>query len=510
MSSLDALLDQLDLAAAKLGRRGVDPSIPDPGGGLSGWPALAREAATALLRIPVLDDPDAIDLYRPLITIARQAPPSAPSDGWLHPHRPVQARPGENDPTRLLGDLADTYSSISALLEGQPVARGRDRLHAHALRDRLLRPLNAAAEWTLHTHGDHLSLDYRATMSELAVHSRRPGLVTGSRYGDLYAVTADAEHPIDRALAVWQHRAADALSRGQLSTAGLRATLADLTIISATAYYLIKSSARTGHLDSSVAFAAGGALWDARNEWRAQARVFPTSLRLGGDVSAERNKAAGVLRDTLASAFQVPDTGDWQPAAELARRYQPQELLALARHLTGASRTIADHYAAALGNLNQHPVERRDPNYRPVFDVGTDLAKVARQQWNPVRATDPELKALARRGRFGAGLSAHAVEMVNETALGRPRTPSEHLAAEAGLRTLAAVLDASIPAPRHKHGAVRPDLRPAWRDGRTPPEATPDPSTPGVLAGERARLARAVAHQHQAIRPDPPAAGIRR
>jgi len=223
---------------------------------------------------------------------------------------------------------------------------------------------------------------------------------------------------------------------------------------------------------------------------------------------------------SLADAFQYPTTGGWFRTDQLLDRHPPEEVAALARHLADTAHTIADHYAAAVAALKTRPVQRRDPRFQPVFTVGTDLAKVNKTRWLRVGPGDAELRHLAQRARFAAGLAGYALTLVNETALGRPRTAGEQTAyaAAADLRALTAVLDATLPPSRHKHGHLRPDLRPAWRDGRIPPESRPDPDpttvpTPAAASGaldrERDLLARAVHHTHLATTPHA-AAGLRR
>lgn len=259
MTSLATLLDHLDNVTGSLERPGRRAS---PAAGRA-WSALARAAAGSLLRVPTLDPPDAAPLYRALFGLA----------DW-----PRSARTGGRQP---LHQLTRTYQQIGGLLAGLPGARGRDQLHAEALRERLLRPLHAAAVWTLRSP-DVLDSGQEALLDALARHTPdAAGPVTGTRYGDLGAVTRSALDPVDRVLASWREGVTGCLHPAVVSTAGLRATLADLTIATATAYYLVKTVGAAGLLDRSIAVPAGTALWEARQEWRAQARAFPDDLRLG-------------------------------------------------------------------------------------------------------------------------------------------------------------------------------------------------------------------------------------
>lgn len=498
MTSLQHHLDLLDTTATSLPQAGPDVATT----AARHWPALARAAAGALLRVPALDPPDAAGLYQALIGLAQPTPNR------------------HTDADHPLAAMRQAYGRIAVLLEGQPGARGRDHLHAAALRDRLVGPLRVAAEWTA---GTRVALDpgQRALLDALARPSApAAGPVTGTRYGDLGAVTPDADQPVDRALARWRDTVTSRLAPSRVTTAELRATLADLIITTATAYYLTKTAGAAGRLDPTIAVSAGQALWEARHEWRVQARAFPRDLRLGGPLDEHRTEAAGTLRDTLAEAFQTPATGDWLPAEQLLDRHPPDQAAALARHLADTARTIADHYAAAMAALKTRPVQRRDPRYQPVFTVGTDLAKVNKTRWLRVGPGDAELRYLAQRARFAAGLAGHALTLVNETALGRPRTAGEQAsyAAATDLRALTAVLDATLPPSRHKHGHLRPDLRPAWRGGRIPPESRPDlePTTvptpaaaSGAMDRERDLLARAVHHTHLAAAPRAAAGGLR-
>lgn len=488
MTSLATLLDHLDNVTGSLERPGRRAS---PAAGHA-WPALARAAAGSLLRVPTLDPPDAAPLYRALFGLA----------DW-----PRSARTGGRQP---LHQLTRTYQQIGGLLAGLPGARGRDQLHAEALRERLLRPLHAAAVWTLRSP-DVLDSGQEALLDALARHTPdAAGPVTGTRYGDLGAVTRSALDPVDRVLASWREGVTGSLHPAVVSTAGLRATLADLTIATATAYYLVKTVGAAGLLDRSIAVPAGTALWEARQEWRAQARAFPDDLRLGGPVPEDRTRLADTLRDGLAGAFH-DSAGDWLPPTVLLEQHPPDQLLGWARHLAGTAATIADRYADALGVLRTRPVRRRDPGYQPVWPVGTDLAKVPRTRWLSVPLDDPGLRLLAQRGRFAAGLAGHALTLVQDTALGRARTPAEQAAyaTEAGLRTLTGLLDAALPPSRHRHGHLDPELRPAWRDGRVPPESLPDPA-PAPTGSDQDWLARGVHLHHRRLPAPNPGRGIAR
>jgi len=486
MTSLQHHLDVLDATTITLPQAGPDTTAA----AARHWPSLARAAAGALLRVPALDPPDAAGLYQALIGLAQPTPDRHTVVSGHHP----------------LSTMRQAYGQIAVLLEGQPGAHGRDHLHAAALRDRLLGPLHRAASWALASCAT-LAPDQRTLLDALARHTPPgPRPVTGTRYGDLGAVTTDADQPIDRALARWRDTVTARLTPSRVTTAELRATLADLIITTATAYYLTKTAGAAGRLDPTIAVPAGQTLWEARHEWRAQARSFPRDLRLGSPIDEHRTQAAGALREALADAFQNPATGDWLPAEQLLDRHRPDQLTAFARHLAGTAATIADRHAAAVAALKTRPVQRIDPRYHPVFKVGTDLAKVTKTRWLRVGPGDTELRYHAQRARFAAGLAGYASTLANETALGRPRTPNEqtdHAAAD--LRALTAALDAAIPPPRRKHGQVHPDLRPAWHDGRIPPESRPDPEpTPTPAAAvdrEHDLLTRAAHHAHLAAAP---------
>lgn len=457
MTSLGDHLDRLDTLTAEVVREQPPPA--QAGQILGAWPPVADAAARALLRIPTLNSDDTAGLFRSLIDLAHQP---TPVGGGLAP----------------MASIADAYLGVRDRLDDQPVARGADVHHAQILHSRLTRPLNTLAEWTSFYAAPHQPR-LQAAFDDLARSTPSRQLDTGTRYADLGAVDLHADDPILRVAARWATHVTASLQPERVSTSGLRATLGDLNITTASAYYLTKAVLLTRHVDPGIGTDAVAALWDARNEWRIQARQFPRDLRLGDLISAERNRAAVTLRDTLSHHFH-DGRGDWLPAGELTTRHTSDKLLLYARALTDVSQRVGSRYLDALRRLPNLPVMRHDPTYSPVFPVGTDLAKVRRDRWLPVAINDPELRQLASRASLAASETRRALDAVRDTALdtgpgsqtstiGRP---SPTYSKEALVKVIAA-LDAMIPA-AHTNRPINPGSRPAWAGGTTPPESLPD------------------------------------
>jgi len=462
MPTLGQLLDGINADARAL--TATPPDSPTLARVVAGWADVAGGAARALLAVPTHEDPDAAARYRALLT--------------LHQTPPTQTV----TPASALTRIGTDYHQIAALLAGQPAAAGADTLHAETLRAHLCRPLNTLAEWTLHYGLPHLPPHTREALTDLATSTRHPhpAVPTGSRYTDLGGLVTDSPDPVLAHTAGWVTAARRSFDTP--STTTLRLTLIDFALTTSTAYYLIKATAATGHLPPPVATAAGQHLWDARQSWRAQARAWPTDLRAGPLHDPDRDAASARLRDTLHTAYLGP-AKDWLPTADLLQRHHPDQLLQHARQLTTATAVAAVGFAAAVARLTTGRLQRRDPNYQPVFAVGTDLAKARRERWLTTLTADPELTQLALRALTGAALTKRALDAVQDTAFDRPRRPSETSQdARADLRKLIAVLDATIPPRPTRWGTpLDPTGRPQWADGHTPPQSHPDAPTPDPL-----------------------------
>jgi len=456
MTSIERLLGDLDTTTADLVH--TQPAADQARPIVDAWPALADAAAHTLLKVPTLDGHDDPGLFRALVDLAR--------------------RPGGDSP--VLASQAQAYRAIGVHLDGQARAAGLDVLHARLLQDRLLQPLNALAEWSGY-YAWHAAPGLRPVFDELARSTRTRPPTLGTRYGDLGGLDPQADDRILRAAAVWASDVTASLQPPHVSTSGLRATLGDLNITLATAYYLTKAAMLTRQVDPAIGTGAVSALWDARNEWRIQARQFPRDLRLGELISTDRNALAADLRDTLKDAFQEP-SGEWLPARDLLATFGAADLLRYARSLAEVSHQVGGQYLTAVRVLPTLAVVRHDPTYKPVFPVGTDLAKVRRDRWLPVSRTDPELVQLGVRAGLAVSETSRALDAVRDTALDSPTNPASAarpvllpVVPRRDLLQVIAALDAMMPATKHKYGHVNPGSRPAWASGRTPPESIPDP-----------------------------------
>lgn len=486
MTSIGDLLDRIDTTTNTLTRSQPDPAAWQPI--LDGWPNVADAAARALLGVPLLDGDDQAATFRALIELA---------------HQP---RPASTVVSRPMVTLTRAYRQIGQHLAGQPLARGLDTLHAQVLQARLTAPVTTLASWTLDHAAPH-AVAIRSPLTELTRHTT-PGVhQAGTHYTDLGSLTDRSTDPVLRAGSVWASGALAALQPDQVSTSTLRSTLGDLNITLASAYFLTKAMVETGQLHQGTGMDALGALWDARDEWRIQAREFPRDIRLGDLVPPERNASGAALRDALRAAFHDAD-GDWLPLGHIRDHYGAEQVLRYARVLTGVAQQVGLGYVYALGRLPGLPVMRRDPDFHPVFPVGTDMAKVRRERWLPVAINDRELRLLGTRSTIAASQTARALSAVRETALdwataaGRAPEPDAARTAPRQLltRTIAA-LDAMIPAtPRN---TFVQGTRPAWAHGTTPPESIPDTHEPAPTAA-------AMPHP-QPVRQRPhPSAGIGR